>query len=121
MLSPPVGKPGRARPLRGADGQRQDDDSVFGLVGSCCQSRTEGDLDPGSGRIAVIERLNDTPDVRRAIARGDLVDDLRELATEVGLVPLCDRALELASTGIIAFDKLPRFISLERPAPTRQG
>jgi hypothetical protein len=48
------------------------------------------------------------------------VDDLRELATEVGLVPLRDRALELASTGIVAFDNLPRFIPIERLAPASQ-
>lgn len=72
------------------------------------------------GRIAVVECLNVTPDVRRAIARGDLVDDLRVLATEVGLVPLRDRALELASAGTIAFDDLPRFIPLERLAPASQ-
>jgi type IV pilus assembly protein PilB len=69
------------------------------------------------GRIAVVERLDVGPDVRRAIARGDLVDDLRELASELGFVSLRDRALELASSGIIAFESLPRFIPLERLAP----
>jgi hypothetical protein len=68
----------------------------------------------------VIERLSVTPDVRRAIARGDLVDDLRMLAMETGLVPQRDRALALASAGIIAFDNLPKFIPLERLAPTNQ-
>jgi len=72
------------------------------------------------GRIAVVECLPATPELRRAIARGELVDDLRLLAAETGLVSLRDRALALADAGVIAFDALPRFIPLERLAPLRR-
>jgi type IV pilus assembly protein PilB len=69
------------------------------------------------GRIAIVECLTATPDLRRAIARGDLADDLRLLAAEMGLVTLRDRALALAAEGVIAFDGLPRVLPLERLAP----
>jgi len=69
------------------------------------------------GRVAVVECLTAGPGLRRAIARGDLVDDLRAQACESGLVTLRDRALELAKAGVIAFHTLPRLIPLERLAP----
>jgi type IV pilus assembly protein PilB len=94
-------------------------DSFRAYRGSGCE-RCRG---TGSyGRIAVVECLPATPDLRRSIARGDLVDDLRLLAHTNGLVTLRDRAVDLADAGVIAFHTLPRIIPLERLAPlTRDG
>ncbi len=98
------------------DGAWPDDLECWRGAG-CERCRDTGRL----GRIAVVECLSATPDLRRAISRNDLVDDLRELAREQGLVTLRERALELVAEGIVAFEDLPHFIPLERlrPVPGR--
>ena len=69
------------------------------------------------GRIALVEMLSVTPGLRRAVSQGALLDDLREVARASGLVALRERALERAREGTIAFETLPRFLSLERLRP----
>ncbi|MGI9590144.1 MAG: GspE/PulE family protein, partial [Myxococcota bacterium] len=70
------------------------------------------------GRIALVEMLRVTPALRRAVSQSALLDDLRQVAQASGLVALRERALERARQGTIAFESLPRFLSLERLRPT---
>ncbi len=70
------------------------------------------------GRIAVVEHLPMNGRLRNAIANGRTLEGLREVARESGLVPLREIALELARSGVIAFDTLPRFIPIDRLIPT---
>jgi type IV pilus assembly protein PilB len=69
------------------------------------------------GRIAVGEYLPATRRLRKAIAAGMAGDDLRELALDLGLVPIRDRALELVRDGTIAFEELPLFLRAEQLSP----
>lgn len=95
-------------------GQWPDDLECFSGAG-CEACRGTG----RHGRVAIVECLAATPDLRRAISRGDLLDDLRVLAREQGLVTLRERALEQVAAGVVAFEDLPRFIPFERLRPTR--
>lgn len=79
----------------------------------CARCRESG----RHGRVAIVESLPATPALRRAIARDDVVDDLRDVARTTGLVSLRDHALDLVRAGVVAFDDLPRVIPLERLAP----
>lgn len=72
------------------------------------------------GRIALVEMLNVTPPLRRAVSQGALLDDLRQVARSSGLVALRERALERAREGTIAFETLPHFLSLERLRPVAE-
>jgi type IV pilus assembly protein PilB len=69
------------------------------------------------GRIALVEMLEVTPGLRRAVSQGALLDDLRRKAGEAGLVSLRERALSRAGEGTIAFESLPRCLPLDRLRP----
>jgi type IV pilus assembly protein PilB len=71
----------------------------------------------GYGRIAAVEFLPASPDLRIAISRRASVDELRHHAIEGGLMPLRDHALELVKAGIIALDELKMMLPPERLAP----
>ena len=58
------------------------------------------------GRIALVEFLEVGPELRRAIARGMLVDDLRQQARQQGMATLRDNALELVDQGVISLEEL---------------
>ncbi|RME74270.1 MAG: protein-L-isoaspartate(D-aspartate) O-methyltransferase [Planctomycetota bacterium] len=68
------------------------------------------------GRIAVVEMLQVGRAMRRAISRQPLVDELRELAVEAGLVPMRDAALRLVGQGLVPLEELPRFLTAEQLA-----
>ncbi len=68
------------------------------------------------GRVAVVELLHVGRELRRAISRQPLVDELRELAIEIGLVPMRDSALRLVRDGVIPVTELPRVLSAEQLA-----
>jgi type IV pilus assembly protein PilB len=68
------------------------------------------------GRIAAVELLRATPNVRRAIARGLAVDDLRDIAVAEGLRSTRQSALWLVSQGVIPLSELPAILPLERMA-----
>jgi type IV pilus assembly protein PilB len=69
------------------------------------------------GRIAVVELLPGSPDLRRAITKRLPVDDLRELARKTGIKTMRERALELVQDGTIAFEELPEMLSPEQMRP----
>ena len=58
------------------------------------------------GRVAVAEELPVTPALRMAIARQLPLDELRAVARAAGLRPLRDTALEMVTSGLIAFEEL---------------
>jgi type IV pilus assembly protein PilB len=66
------------------------------------------------GRIALVEFLEVGPELRRAIARGVLVDDLRQLARTSGTVTLRDNALRLVAEGVISIEELYDVLSSEQ-------
>ncbi|MBL8733032.1 MAG: Flp pilus assembly complex ATPase component TadA, partial [Planctomycetes bacterium] len=66
------------------------------------------------GRVAVVEFLEVGPELRRAIARGALVDDLREQARAAGMKSLRDNALLLVQDGVISADELYDVLSSEQ-------
>ncbi len=68
------------------------------------------------GRIAVTEYLRSGVDVRRAIARGVPVDDLRQVALHSGLSTMRRRALALVQEGILPLTELPWVLPAERMA-----
>ncbi|MEZ6038622.1 MAG: ATPase, T2SS/T4P/T4SS family [Planctomycetota bacterium] len=66
------------------------------------------------GRIALVEFLEVGPELRRAIARGMLVDDLRQQARQQGMATLRDNALELVDQGVISLEELYDVLSGEQ-------
>lgn len=66
------------------------------------------------GRVAVVEFLEVGPELRRAIARGALVDDLRDQARGAGMQSLRDNALHLVQDGVISLDELYDVLSSEQ-------
>ncbi|MFO1077606.1 MAG: ATPase, T2SS/T4P/T4SS family [Planctomycetota bacterium] len=66
------------------------------------------------GRIAVVEFLQVGPEIRRAIAHGALVDDLRDLARAGGTASLRDNALALVQDGTISLPELYDVLSAEQ-------
>jgi len=75
----------------------------------------------GFGRIAVVEFLPASPDLRSAISRKVTVDELRREAIRAGLIPMRDHALELVADGVITLDELKNMLPPERMAPERHG
>lgn len=71
------------------------------------------------GRIAAIEYLPASPELRLAIAHRATVDELREHALRAGLLPLRDHALMLVREGIIPLEELKMMLPPERLAPER--
>jgi type IV pilus assembly protein PilB len=68
------------------------------------------------GRVAVIEFLRATEAVRRAIAHGLPVDELRAVAREAGLRTMRTSALRLVTEGIMPLSEVPQVLPLERMA-----
>jgi type IV pilus assembly protein PilB len=69
------------------------------------------------GRIAVTEYLRSNVAVRRGIARGVPVDDLRLIALRSGLSTMRRRALALVHEGVLPLSELPWVLPAERMAP----
>lgn len=66
------------------------------------------------GRIAVVEFLRATPNVRRAISRHVPVDEMRSIALDDGLVSARESALAHVAAGSIALDQLRDLLPAER-------
>jgi len=79
----------------------------------CNRCRKRGTI----GRIATIEFLRSSPEVRRAISRNMSVDELRDIALDAGLVTMRQTALELVQSGAIPLSELPWILPAERMAP----
>jgi type IV pilus assembly protein PilB len=73
------------------------------------------------GRIAAIEYLPASPELRLAIAHRATVDELRSHALRAGLSPLRDHALMLVRDGIIPLEELKMMLPPERLAPEKHG
>jgi len=69
------------------------------------------------GRLAVVEYLQVTPDVRNAISRQLPIGELRKLALDCGLITMRDSALDHVIAGNIPLSELPRILPAERMAP----
>jgi type IV pilus assembly protein PilB len=65
------------------------------------------------GRTAIGEYLPTSRELRRAISHQAALDDLRDVARAEGLHTLRESALELAHTGVIAFDELRELLTSE--------
>jgi type IV pilus assembly protein PilB len=72
------------------------------------------------GRIAVLEYLPATIELRRAITRRASLDDLREEAHRSGLRPMREQALDLVQQGVIAFESLRELLPVEQLAPSHR-
>ncbi|MES2306717.1 MAG: GspE/PulE family protein [Gemmatimonadota bacterium] len=71
------------------------------------------------GRIAAIEFLPASPELRVAISRRATVDELRGFALRAGLLPLREHALQLVREGVIPLEELRTMLPPERLAPDR--
>ncbi len=69
------------------------------------------------GRIAAIEYLPASADLRIAIARRATVDELRDHALVAGMLPLRDHAIALVREGIIPLGELRTMLPPERLGP----
>ena len=68
------------------------------------------------GRVAAVEFLRATPDVRRAISRRLPVDDLRDVALSSGLHTMRESALALVRDGVIPLSEMSSLLPVERMA-----
>ena len=66
------------------------------------------------GRVAVVEFLEVDAEIRRAISRRVVLDDLREVAHGAGLSTLRDSALDLVQHGVISMAELYDVLSAEQ-------
>lgn len=69
------------------------------------------------GRVALIEFLQVTPPLRRAIAQSLPIDALRAVARAEGMIAMRESALDLVQQGVVAFSELPAVIPAEQLAP----
>lgn len=69
------------------------------------------------GRIAVVELLTIDAEMRRAISRRVVLDDLRTMAHKMGYVSLRDSALDLVQSGDISMRELLDILSAEQMRP----
>jgi type IV pilus assembly protein PilB len=69
------------------------------------------------GRVAVIEYLEVTSAIRRAISAQPSVEELRRIALDAGLVTMRDSAVDHVAQGVIPLSELPRVLPKERMAP----
>ena len=69
------------------------------------------------GRMAIVEFLQVGPELRRAIASGAVIDDLRLIAARGDLQTLRDSALQLVSAGEIPASELYEVLSAEQMQP----
>lgn len=72
------------------------------------------------GRIAAIEFLPASPELRQAISRRATVDELRGHALRAGLLPLREHALALVKDGVIPLQELRSMLPPERLAPEHE-
>jgi type IV pilus assembly protein PilB len=68
------------------------------------------------GRVAIVEFLHVTANIRRAIARQPALDDLRDIAKQGGLVPLRDTLLVQVQAGIVPLSEAPRLLQADAMA-----
>jgi type IV pilus assembly protein PilB len=68
------------------------------------------------GRVAIVEFMHVTANIRRAIARQPALDDLRDLAKKSGLMPLRDTLLVQVQTGIVPLAEAPRLLQADAMA-----
>jgi type IV pilus assembly protein PilB len=71
------------------------------------------------GRIAVVELLTIDAEMRRAISRRVVLDDLRAMAHRIGYVSLRDSAVQLVQSGDISMRELLDILSAEQMHPIR--
>lgn len=69
------------------------------------------------GRVAVIEYLEASSAIRRAISAQPSVEELRGIALDAGLVTMRDSAVDHVTQGVIPLSELPRVLPKERMAP----
>jgi type IV pilus assembly protein PilB len=89
------------------------EDMKFFKGAGCDHCRGTG----GYGRIAVVEYLPASPELRIAISKNATVDELRHHAMTAGLMPLRDHALTLVKEGIIPLSELKTMLPPEHLAP----
>jgi type IV pilus assembly protein PilB len=73
------------------------------------------------GRIACVEFLTVDSKMRMAISRHPPLDELRQIAVQMGLQTMRDAALDLVSRELIALTELPIILSSERLGPEKTG
>ncbi len=66
------------------------------------------------GRIAIVEFMPVTPELRDAISKKPSIVELRTIAENNGLISMKESALEHVCNGVIPLSELPRLIPLER-------
>jgi type IV pilus assembly protein PilB len=93
------------------------DDMHFFEGAGCDHCRESGCY----GRIAAIEFLPASPELRQAISRRATVDELRGHALRAGLLPLREHALALVKDGVIPLQELRSMLPPERLAPDRES
>lgn len=73
------------------------------------------------GRIAVVEFMHVSDEIRNVIARQPPVGELRWRALDAGLMTMRDSALDHVIAGTIPLSELPRILPQERMAPEQRG
>ena len=73
------------------------------------------------GRIAVVEYMQVSDDIRRVISLQPPVGELRWRALDAGLITMRDSALDHVINGVIPLNELPRILPQERMAPEVRG
>ncbi len=69
------------------------------------------------GRIAAVEFLRASPEIRTGISRQMTVDELRGIAYQSGLKPIRNHLIELVLRGVTPLSEIPRTLSIEQMAP----
>ncbi|MFC4260692.1 ATPase, T2SS/T4P/T4SS family [Marinobacter lacisalsi] len=73
------------------------------------------------GRVAVVEFLQVSRDVRNGISLQPPVGEMRSLALDAGLITMRDSALDHVIQGTIPLSELPRILPEDRMGPEQRG
>jgi type IV pilus assembly protein PilB len=73
------------------------------------------------GRIAVVEYLQASDEIRRVISLQPPAGELRWQALDAGLITMRDSALDHVINGVIPLEELPRILPQDRMAPEKRG
>ncbi|RFF28089.1 protein-L-isoaspartate(D-aspartate) O-methyltransferase [Wenzhouxiangella sp. 15181] len=73
------------------------------------------------GRIAVVEYLQVSDDIRRVISLQPPAGELRWQALDAGLITMRDSALDHVINGTVPLEELPRILPQDRMAPEQRG
>jgi len=73
------------------------------------------------GRIAVVEYLHVSDDIRRVISMQPPAGELRWQALDAGLITMRDSALDHVINGVIPLEELPWILPQDRMAPEQRG